>query len=83
MDLVPIDVILSSGDANGEAVINLDNPTFRMDELRDVVGMTVLQASIPFSYYVFDNLTNQFRITVTGGTSPAQATYLCTIAPGS
>lgn len=83
MDLVPIDVIISSGEANGESVVNLDNPHFIMDELRDVVGVTVLQASIPFSYYVFDNLTNQFQITVTGGTSPPQATYRCTIAAGS
>jgi len=83
MDLIPIDVILSSGEANGESVVNLDNPYFIMDELRDVVGVTVLQASIPFSYYVFDNTNNQFRVTVTAGTSPAQATYRCTITPGS
>lgn len=83
MDLVPIDVILSSGEANGDSVVNLDAPNFIMDELRDVVGVTVLQASIPFSYYVFDNLTNQFKITVTAGTSPAQSTYTCTITPGS
>jgi len=86
MDLVPIDVILSSGEANGESVVNLDAPNFIMDELRDVVGVTVLQASIPFSYYVFDNTNNQFRITVTATSStpaPPVATYLCTITPGS
>ena len=84
MDLVPIDVILSSGEANGQSVVNLDAPNFIMDELRDVVGVTVLQASIPFSYYVFDNTNNQFRITVTGGpTPPSGGTYLCTITPGS
>lgn len=83
MELVPIDVILSSGEANGESLINLDAPVFIMDEIRDVVGVTVMQASIPFSYYVFDNLTNQFKITVTGGSTPAQATYTCTIVPGS
>lgn len=83
MDLVPVDVILSSGEANGESVVNLDYPNFIMDELRDVVGVTVLQASIPFSYYVFDNLTNQFKITVTGGSVPATGTYTCTITPGS
>lgn len=83
MDLVPVDVILSSGEANGESSVNLDNPRFILDELRDIVGVTVLQASIPFTYYVFDNLTNQFKITVTGGTTPAQSTYTCTIAPGS
>lgn len=83
MELVPVDVILSSGEANGQSSINLDNPHFIMDELRDIVGLTVLQASIPFSYYVFDNLNNQFKITVTAGTSPAQSTYTCTISPGS
>lgn len=83
MDLVPIDVVLSSGQANGTSTVNLDAPNFIMDELRDCVGVTVLQASIPFSYYVFDNLNNQFKITVTAGTSPAVATYTCTITPGS
>lgn len=83
MDLVPIDVVLSSGEANGEAAVNTDQPRFIMDELRDIVGVTVLQASIPFSYYVFDNLNNQFKITVTGGLSPTPGTYTCTIAPGS
>lgn len=82
-ELIPIDVILSSGEANGEATTNLDSPIFTIDEIPDVVGVTVLQASVPFSYYVFDNLTNQFRITVTGGSTPAQSTYTCTIAPGS
>lgn len=81
--MVPVDVILSSGEANGESVINLDNPNFIMDELRDCVGVTVLQASIPFSYYVIDNVSNQFQITVTGGTTPPTGTYRCTIAAGS
>lgn len=85
MDLVPVDVILSSGESNGQSTVNLNNPHFILDELRDVVGMTVLQASIPFSYFVFDNLNNQFRIQVTGGTSPpvVDGTYTCTITPGS
>lgn len=83
MDLVPIDLVLYSNESNGESIINPNNPRFILDELRDVVGVCVLQASIPFSYYVFDNLNNQLKIVVTGGTTPLPSTYTCTISPGS
>lgn len=82
-ELIPVDVILSSSEANGEALVNTDRPMFVIDEVSNVVGATVLYASIPFSYYVFDNLNNQFRITVSGGSTPAQSTYTCTISPGT
>lgn len=70
MDIVWKDRTFDSLRANNananEPLIELKTP------IADVVGACVISASVPFTYYVFDSTTNQFKLGSTTVTIPEQ-----------
>ena len=56
--IVPLDIILDSKNLGKDR----DNPTFQLTNLENIVGMSVLWANIPFSFYVIDGSCNKFLI---------------------
>jgi hypothetical protein len=81
--LRPIDVLFDSelaDDANNDYVSGTrDNPTFSIyPAISDVVGVCVMYANIPFTYYVIDSTNNKFTFTSDGDTAK-----IITIPPGT
>jgi hypothetical protein len=84
-DLEPIDVVFDSDEVttSNNATGIRDNPTFIIEPpITDCVGVSLLYANVPFTYYVIDNTNNRFNVTITtGGNTATNAP--CTIAPGT
>jgi hypothetical protein len=78
-EIIPVDIIFDSNYAdNGD----LDAPSFYMDPpLGNVVGIGVLWANIPYSYFTIDRFNNQFffQNNANGGGAIA----VCSIRPGT
>ena len=66
----PIDVVLDSAETPiSRSGSPRDNPLFTLDPpIDNVVGLSVLTAQLPFSYYVVDAFTQQLEITIDGST---------------
>lgn len=80
MELEPIDVIFDGDEiALSQRVTGTrDNPIFNITPpINDCVGVAVLYASVPFTYYVIDNTCNRFDLTLSA------TTYNCSLAPGT
>lgn len=46
----------------------MDAPTFTMrPNLSDIIGMTLIWANVPFSYFIVDDTGNTFEVSVDGG----------------
>lgn len=75
MGIKPIDVVFDSGEVDtGRASGTSDNPRFAMlPAIERCVGISLIYANIPFTYYVIDETNNQFKV---GSTT-------CSIAPGT
>jgi hypothetical protein len=75
MGLKPIDVIFDSGQVDmGNATGSTDNPKFTLlPAVEKCVGISLIYANIPFTYYVVDETNNQFKFNGA----------LCTIQPGT
>ena len=80
MDLEPVDVVFDGDEiALSERVTGTrDNPIFNITPpITDCVGVALLYASIPFTYYVVDNTCNRFDLTY------SSTTYECSLTPGT
>lgn len=78
-EIIPVDLIFDSNYAsNGDK----DNPTFYVNPpLENVVGVGILWANIPYSYYTIDRFNNQFFLANDANNGGAIAT--CNIRPGT
>jgi hypothetical protein len=83
--LVPVDIVFDSIQIGTENVTGTtDNPQFNLrPSLEDVVGVSVLYASVPFTYYVIDTTNNKFRVNLGSGTAPPLFSTICEIVPGT
>jgi len=83
--LVPVDIVFDSIQVGTENVTGTtDNPQFNLrPSLEDVVGVSLLYASVPFTYYVIDTTNNQFRIRLGTGANTTLFDVQCTIVPGT
>lgn len=80
MDIEPIDVVLDSEEiATSDQVTGTrDNPSFTINPpITECVGLAVLYASVPFTYYVIDRTCNSFELTY------QSTTYTCSMTPGT
>lgn len=76
MDLLPCDVVFDSSEADGTSLRDLDNPTFSLlPSIENCVGMALLSAQVPFSYYVIDFTNNQFSIRINTSTTISGGQY--------
>lgn len=76
--LKPIDVVFDSAEVDtGRAVGTTDNPRFTLlPAIERCVGLSVIYANVPFTYYVIDETNNKFNVTTSGTTT-------CTVVPGT
>jgi hypothetical protein len=84
--LVPIDIVFDSIQVGSENVTGTtDNPQFNLrPSLEDVVGVSLLYACVPFTYYVIDTTNNKFRVNLGVGTgSTPLLTAIAEIIPGT
>lgn len=74
--LTPVEVIFDSQNATSGSS---NSPSFTMyPGITDVVGFSLKYVNVPFTYYVIDATSNQFKLTPNGG-----STYTISIASGT
>ena len=82
MTLRPIDLILDSTLATDNTAFvtgTRDEPVFSLvPPIDDCVGISLIYANVPFTYYVIDDTNNKF-----GWTNNLGAQFNCTIVPGT
>lgn len=89
LDLRPVDIVFDSSVADGTSQRDLDNPTFSLlPGVENCVGMALLSAQVPFSYYVIDYTCNTFNIrintsTTIGGGTYTNNVYTVSLLPGT
>jgi hypothetical protein len=87
MDVFPKDVVFDSGSADTRSFSSLDKPEFTLlPAIEECVGLSLMCAQVPFTYWVIDNTNNKFTITInTYSTNTAYNgnQYEVTIFPGS
>ncbi len=78
--ITPIDIIFDSDQVDTSTNVTgvRDRPIFTLQPaIENCVGVALLYANVPFTYYVIDNTNNHF------GLESAGVYYDCTIAPGT
>lgn len=87
LDLFPVDVVFDSAVADGTSITDLDNPTFSlMPSIENCVGISLISAQVPFSYFVVDYTNNQFDITIANYNPTPNYTgakYTVSLLPGT
>lgn len=80
MDLEPIDVVFDSDEVgiSDDVAGTRDTPAFTLNPpITDCVGVALLYANVPFTYYVIDETCNSFRLIYSA------TNYDCQITPGT
>lgn len=87
LDLLPVDVVFDSSVADGTSVADLDNPTFSLlPAIENCVGISLISAQVPFSYFVVDYTNNQFNVTINNYNPTPNytgAVYTVSLLPGT
>jgi hypothetical protein len=84
MDVFPKDVVFDSGSADTRSYNSLDKPEFTLlPAIEECVGISLMCAQVPFTYYVIDNTNNKFTITIGNYAPYAGNIYEVTLFPGS
>lgn len=81
MDLEPIDIVFDGDqtDISNQAIGSRDNPTFFISPpITDCIGVSLLYASVPFTYHVIDQTCNAFEFT-----GDSLGPTICTLASGT